>query len=66
MLLAIPFGVALGLAVGMFGGGGSVLAVPILVYVLSQSVAEATTASLAVVAAGAIAGGLSHAQAGRV
>jgi len=66
VLLAIPFGVALGLAVGMFGGGGSVLAVPILVYVLSQSVAEATTASLAVVAAGAIAGGLSHAQAGRV
>ncbi|WP_217914984.1 sulfite exporter TauE/SafE family protein [Miltoncostaea marina] len=66
MLLAIPFGLAMGLAVGTLGGGGSVLAVPILVYVLDQSVPEATTASLLVVAVGAVAGGLSHARAGRV
>ena len=66
MLLAIPFGVAIGLAVGTLGGGGSVLAVPVLVYVLGQTVPEATTASLVVVAAGAVAGGLSHARAGRV
>ena len=66
MLLAIPFGLAIGLAVGTLGGGGSVLAVPILVYVLDQTVPEATTASLLVVAAGAVAGGLSHARAGRV
>ena len=50
----------------MLGGGGSVLAVPVLVYVLGQSVSEATTASLVVVAAGALAGGLGHARAGRV
>ncbi len=66
MLLAIPFGLAIGLAVGTLGGGGSVLAVPVLVYVLGQTVPEATTASLVVVAAGAVAGGLSHARAGRV
>lgn len=66
MLLAIPFGLAIGLAVGALGGGGSVLAVPVLVYVLDQTVPEATTASLLVVAAGAVAGGLSHARAGRV
>jgi uncharacterized protein len=66
VLLAIPFGLAIGLAVGTLGGGGSVLAVPVLVYVLDQSVPEATTASLLVVAAGAVAGGLSHARAGRV
>lgn len=66
MLLAIPFGLAIGLAVGTLGGGGSVLAVPVLVYVLDQTVPEATTTSLVVVAAGAIAGGLSHARAGRV
>lgn len=66
LLLAIPFGLAIGLAVGTLGGGGSVLAVPILVYVLGQTVPEATTASLVVVAAGAVAGGLSHARAGRV
>ena len=66
MLLALPFGLAIGLAVGTLGGGGSVLAVPILVYILDQSVPEATTTSLVVVAAGAVAGGLSHARAGRV
>lgn len=63
---AIPFGIAIGLAVGTLGGGGSVLAVPVLVYVLGQTVPEATTASLLIVAAGAVAGGLSHARAGRV
>ena len=66
MLLAIPFGLAIGVAVGMLGGGGSVLAVPVLVYVLGQTVSEATTASLVVVSAGALAGGLGHARAGRV
>jgi len=66
VLLAIPFGLVIGLAVGTLGGGGSVLAVPVLVYVLDQTVPEATTASLVVVAAGAVAGGLSHARAGRV
>ena len=66
MLLAVPFGLAIGLAVGMLGGGGSVLAVPVLVYVLGQSVDQATTASLLVVAAGAVAGGLGHARTGRV
>jgi len=66
VLLAIPFGLTIGLAVGTLGGGGSVLAVPVLVYVLGQTVPEATTASLLVVAAGGVAGGLSHARAGRV
>lgn len=58
----IPFGLAIGLALGMLGGGGSVLAVPILVYVLGQSVHQATTASLVLVTAGALAGGLGHAR----
>lgn len=66
MLLAIPLGLSIGASVGMLGGGGSVLAVPMLVYLLDQSVEEATTASLLVVAAGSIAGGLGHARAGRV
>lgn len=66
VLLAIPFGLAIGVAVGMLGGGGSVLAVPVLVYVLDQDVSQATTTSLVIVAAAAIAGGLGHARAGRV
>ena len=66
MPAAVPFGLAIGLTVGLLGGGGSVLAVPMLVYVLGAEVPEATTASLVVVAAGAIAGALGHARAGRV
>ncbi len=66
VLLAVPLGLAIGVAVGLLGGGGSVLAVPVLVYVLDQNVSDATTASLVVVAAGALAGALHHAQAGRV
>jgi uncharacterized membrane protein YfcA len=66
ILLAIPFGLAIGVAVGMLGGGGSVLAVPVLVYVLGQTVSQATTTSLVLVAAAAIAGGLGHARTGRV
>ena len=62
VLAAIPFGLAIGIALGMLGGGGSVLAVPVLVYVLGQSVHQATTASLVVVTAGALAGGLGHAR----
>ena len=65
-LAAIPFGLAIGIALGMLGGGGSVLAVPVLVYVLGQSVHEATTASLVVVTVGALAGGLGHARERRV
>lgn len=65
-LEAIPFGLAIGLAVGMLGGGGSVLAVPVLVYVLGQQVEAATTTSLVVVTAGALAGGIGHAREGRV
>jgi len=66
VLLAVLFGLAIGLAVGTFGGGGSVLAVPVLVYVFGQSVDEATTASLLIVTAAAVAGGASYARSGRV
>ena len=66
MLLAVPFGLAIGGAVGMLGGGGSVLAVPILVYILGEDVESATTISLIVVTAAAIAGGYGHALEGRV
>jgi uncharacterized membrane protein YfcA len=65
-LAAVPFGLCIGVALGALGGGGSVLAVPALVYVLGQNVHEATTASLVVVTAGALAGGLGHAREGRV
>ena len=66
LALAAAFGLAIGASVGLLGGGGSVLAVPVLVYVLGQDVAEATTTSLVVVAAASLAGAARHAGAGRV
>jgi uncharacterized membrane protein YfcA len=53
-------------SLGLVGGGGSVLAVPALVYLLDQDVKAATTASLAIVGLTAAVGGLDHARAGRV
>ncbi len=48
-LLAVAAGLLLGLSLGALGGGGSVLAVPVLVYLLDQTPAQATTGSLVVV-----------------
>lgn len=65
-LLALPFGLAIGLSLGLVGGGGSIVAVPVLVYILGEGVKEATTTSLLVVGATALIGGLDHARGGRV
>ncbi|WP_030413369.1 sulfite exporter TauE/SafE family protein [Streptomyces sp. NRRL S-1448] len=63
---ALPCGLLIGLLLGALGGGGSVLAVPVLVYVLGQSPHEATAGALIVVTVGAVTGLLCHARAGRV
>ena len=44
-------GVPVGLALGLVGGGGSILTVPILVGILGMSPHFATSASLVIVAA---------------
>ncbi|MGZ0205521.1 sulfite exporter TauE/SafE family protein [Streptomyces sp. RM1] len=49
LVLALVAGAVIGLALGGLGGGGSVLAVPALVYLLGFTPAEATTASLVIV-----------------
>jgi uncharacterized membrane protein YfcA len=66
MLLAIPFGLAIGLIVGGVGGGGAILALPVLVYVLHEPVTPASTASLIVVALAAAVGAGSLARHGQV
>lgn len=66
LVLAIPFGFLIGLVVGTIGGGGAILALPVLVYVLDQGVSSATTASLIVVALGASFGAGSQARDGQV
>jgi uncharacterized protein len=65
-LLAIPFGVAIGLIVGTVGGGGAILALPVLVYVLGEHVTPASTASLIVVALAASVGAGTQARGGNV
>jgi uncharacterized membrane protein YfcA len=55
-LLALPFGLAIGLLLGLVGGGGSILAVPVLVYLLGEPVKDATTESLLVVGTAALVG----------
>ena len=67
MLLAtVALGVLIGLSLGALGGGGSILTVPALVYVLGEPVRVATTESLLVVGAAAAAGAVAHARAGHV
>ncbi len=56
VVLAIPLGLAIGLIVGGVGGGGAILALPALVYVLGEDPGPASTASLIVVAIAAAVG----------
>lgn len=65
-MLASPLGLLVGLALGALGGGGSIVAVPVLVYVAGQEPAAATTTSLLVVGMAAVGGLIGHARAGRV
>lgn len=62
MLIALAAGACVGIAVGLAGGGGAVLAVPVLVYLLDQSVHAATTESLVIVVGASGAGAISHAR----
>lgn len=52
-VVALPFGLAIGFVVGGVGGGGAILALPVLVYVLGEGVGPASTASLIVIAVAA-------------
>jgi uncharacterized membrane protein YfcA len=62
---AIGLGLLIGLALGALGGGGSVLTVPALVFLLGMSAQEATTASLVIVGVTAAAASVGHARSGR-
>ncbi|HLN41193.1 MAG TPA: sulfite exporter TauE/SafE family protein [Acidimicrobiales bacterium] len=66
LLLALPLGLVVGLALGALGGGGSILAVPALVYVVGLGPKEAVTTSLVVVGVAALGGMIGHWRAGRV
>jgi uncharacterized protein len=66
VLLALPIGMLVGLSLGALGGGGSILTVPALVYLLGQSPHGATTASLVIVGVTSVVGMALHLRAGRV
>ena len=65
-LLASPLGLLIGISLGALGGGGSILAVPALVYAAGQNPKQATTTSLVLVALTALIGIAPHWRAGRV
>jgi uncharacterized protein len=54
------FGFAIGLALGLLGGGGSILTVPVLVYVVGQTPQAAVVASLMIVGTNSAMGAFFH------
>lgn len=64
--LASPLGFLIGLSLGALGGGGSILAVPVLVYAAGQDPKAATATSLFLVGSAALVGMDGHRRAGRV
>lgn len=65
-LLASPLGFLVGLSLGALGGGGSILAVPALVYGVGESAQAATATSLLVVGFAALVGVVPHWRKGNV
>ena len=65
-LLASPLGFLIGVSLGALGGGGSILAVPVLVFVAGQTPTAATTTSLVVVGVASLIGMVGHWRNGRV
>ncbi|WP_432109183.1 sulfite exporter TauE/SafE family protein [Streptomyces sp. AA1529] len=66
LIVALIAGAVVGLALGALGGGGSVLAVPALIYLLGFSPASATTAGLIIVTATSATALYVHARDGNV
>lgn len=66
ILLAVAAGALIGLSLGALGGGGSILAVPVLVYLLGQDAGQGITGSLVVVGVTSLIGALTAHRAGNV
>lgn len=65
-ILGYVSAVVVGLSLGLIGGGGSILTVPILVYLLSVEPVLATAYSLFIVGVSALVGGMTYAKKGLV
>ena len=66
LVLTLLLSVVIGLSLGLLGGGGSILTVPILTYVAGLDPKEAIAASLFVVGVTSAVSAISHARKGRV
>lgn len=64
--LSLALGFGIGMSLGMLGGGGSILTVPALVYLVGQPPQVAVTASLAIVGANSLLGAWFHRARGTV
>lgn len=65
-VVGLLLGALMGLSLGLLGGGGSILAVPIFKYALGFGAKEAIASSLAVVGATSLFGAISHRREGHV
>ena len=66
ILLSVVLGVLIGLVLGGLGGGGAILTVPALVFLVGESAAQATTSSVVIVGLAALTGAAGHIRSGRV
>src|SRR5664279_1066393 len=66
IILAVALALLVGVSLGLLGGGGSILAVPLLVYVAGLDPHQAVATSLFVVGVTSVVGLVPHARAGRV
>ena len=66
MILALILSLLIGVALGLLGGGGSILTTPILIYALGVDTKPAIATSLVVVGITSLAAVLQHARAGNV
>lgn len=64
VLAALGLGLLIGLVIGALGGGGSILTVPVLVFLLGLSAQDATSGSLVIVGVTAVVASAAHARTG--
>ena len=65
-VLGLVLSLAIGLSLGLLGGGGSILTVPVLHYIFAIDAHDAIAMSLVVVGLASLFALIPHARAGRV
>ena len=66
MILAPILAILIGASLGLLGGGGSILTVPVLVYIIGVEIKQSIALSLAIVGTTALVGSTSHMRAGNI